>query len=270
MPAVRFGTSSFPNPIADVIIETAWDDLTILDAGNRKIFDSGSAWQLYDHDESYLFLFRSPLSGPVPYKAALMIRDYTRGKVLLNRSSFDPAVPVYPLEYPLDELILINHLALGRGVEIHACGLIDSSGRGHLFTGQSGDGKTTMAGLWQDEPGVTVLSDDRIVLRKVDGRIWMYGTPWHGDARLSSPVRTPLTGIYLLRHGRENELVPQQTADAVSGLFARSFVLFYDPAGLSFTLGFLQDVAESVPCHELRFVPDKRVVAFIDDAGGYL
>jgi hypothetical protein len=33
-----------------------------------------------------------------------------------------------------------------------------------------------MARLWKDVPGVTVLSDDRIILRKMDGRIWMFGT----------------------------------------------------------------------------------------------
>ncbi|MCK7514181.1 MAG: hypothetical protein MZV70_65980 [Desulfobacterales bacterium] len=152
---------------------------------------------------------------------------------------------------------------MGRGVEIHACGLIDSSGRGRLFAGQSGDGKTTMAKLWQDEPAVTVLSDDRIVLRKRDGRIWMYGTPWHGDARLSSPVGTPLTTIYTLRHGSTNGLVPQRVAESVSGLFARSFVPFHDPVGLSFTLDFLQDVAENVPCHELSFVADKKVIKIV-------
>ncbi|MCK7514180.1 MAG: hypothetical protein MZV70_65975 [Desulfobacterales bacterium] len=69
----------------DVIIGAAWDDLPSPDKGDRKIFDSGSVWQLYERDESYLFLFHSPLSGPAPYKTALMNNDYTRGKVLLNR-----------------------------------------------------------------------------------------------------------------------------------------------------------------------------------------
>ena len=72
-----------------------------------------------------------------------------------------------PLEYPLDELLLQGLLARGRGAEIHACGIADGSGRGLLFVGQSGAGKTTMARLWEGERGITVLSDDRIILRRV-------------------------------------------------------------------------------------------------------
>jgi hypothetical protein len=170
-----------------------------------------------------------------------------------------------PLEYPLDELLFIHFLALGRGAEIHSCGVIDSLGRGHLFVGQSEAGKTTMARLWEDESGVTVLSDDRIILRKVDGRLWMYGTPWHGDAVLASPARAPLTRVYFLKRGRENELVPLGMAESAGNLISCSFLPFYDPEALSFTLAFFEEVVKTVPCYELRSLPDKRVVEFINN-----
>jgi hypothetical protein len=44
---------------------------------------------------------------------------------------------------------------------------------------------------------------------------------------------------------------------------ACSFVPFYSPGGLDFTLVFFQQVTKDVPCHEIRFVPDDRVVEFI-------
>jgi hypothetical protein len=249
----------------DAAIEAGWTDLSVEKPWGRKIFDAGAVWQLYEQDDSYFLLFRSPVSGSSPYKMALMSREFSAGKVLLNRSCFDSEQPVNPLEYPLDELIIIHLLAMGKGIEIHACGLIDSSGRGYLFAGQSGAGKTTMARLWRDEPGVTILSDDRIVLRKKDDTIWMHGTPWHGDSNLASPEKVPLTAIYLLRHGAGNKLVRQGTADALSRLLACSFVPFYNPKGLDFTLGFLEEVTERIPCGELSFVPDRRVIRFLCD-----
>ena len=95
----------------------------------------------------------------------------------LNRDCIDDAA-AYPLEYPLDELLIINLLAQGRGVEVHAAGVIDPEGCGHLFLGQSGGGKTTISRLWQGVERAEILSDeDRIILRKEAGRIWMYGTP---------------------------------------------------------------------------------------------
>jgi hypothetical protein len=167
------------------------------------------------------------------------------------------------LGYPLDELLLINYLAQGRGVDIHACGLIDSSGQGHLFVGQSGAGKTTMARLWQDDPSVTILSDDRIVLRHLDGRIWMYGTPWHGEAMLTSPARSPLWRIYVLSRGIKNELVSMKESEGVARLFACCFPPFYSQQGLAFTLDFFEQLVKAVPCYELKFVPDKHVVEYI-------
>ena len=96
---------------------------------------------------------------------------------------------------------MIHRLSRGEGVEVHAVGISDEQGRGHLFLGHSGAGKSTTARLWIDRPGVRILSDDRIILRVREGRIWMYGTPWHGDAGIASPDCAPLDEIYLLEHG---------------------------------------------------------------------
>jgi hypothetical protein len=184
--------------LPDVNIEVQWDDLSEKKLEGRKVFDSGSVWQLYQQNGSFLFSFTSPGFGLVPYKVAELNKNYSNGEILLHKKYFDSNQPMYPLEYPLDELLFINFLAQKRGVEIHSCGIVDSLGNGHLFVGQSSAGKTTMARLWQDKPGIVVLSDDRIILRKSDGKIWIYGTPWHGEAMLASPSRAPLTAVYFL------------------------------------------------------------------------
>ena len=245
-----------------VRVRAAWGDLC-RENGDEKIFDSGGLWQLYHREGAYCFRFTSSAVGPLPYKVAWFNPGFTSGEVCLNRSYLDSHQPVYPLEYPLDELLILNLLAKGRGVEVHACGLVDSQGNGHLFLGQSGAGKTTMARLWQNVAGARILSDDRIILRRLGNRVWMYGTPWHGEAELAHPGRAPLTRIYFLRHGEKNELVPQREAEAAARLFACSFPHFYSPEALDFTLGFFEEVARAVPCYELSFLPDEWVVAFL-------
>jgi hypothetical protein len=254
-----------PDGIPDFTTEARWDDLSPMKIRGEKIFESGAIWKLYQNKENYIFYFHASNMGSIPYKMAEAKKDFTRCEVLLHRSYFDPDQPMDPLEYPLDELLFIHFLALGRGVEVHSCGLIDSLGRGHLFVGQSGAGKTTMARLWEGESGITVLSDDRIILRKVDGQLWMYGTPWHGEARLASPARAPLTRVYFLKRGWENELVPLRMAESTGNLISCSFLPFYDPEALSFTLVFFEEVVRAVPCYELRSLPDKRVVEFINN-----
>jgi len=251
----------------DAAVTAGWGDPGAASAG-EPVFDSGGIWKLYRDGTRHRFLFSSPALGPLPYKEATFEADFSSGEVTLRRACFQAAHGLWPLEYPLDELLLQGLLARGRGVEVHACGVTDGSGRGLLFVGQSGAGKTTMARFWEGVGGAKALSDDRIILRRVCSRFRMYGTPWHGEAALAAPASAPLTGVFFLEHGAANTLVPLRGATAAARLFASGFPPFFDRAGLDFTLKFLGDLVAEVPCHELRFARDNRVVEFVQSWAG--
>jgi len=248
--------------VPDVRLRAAWGD-SCAPAEGEKLFDAGTVWQLHRQGQGYLFRFSSPSFGPEPYKTASFNPAFTSGEICLRGGCFQNDQPIYPLEYPLDELLMVHLLAQGRGVEVHGCGVADSDGRGYLFLGQSGAGKSTLARLWTRGPGPHILSDDRIILRILDGRLWMYGTPWHGEAELASATRTPVDRIFFLARGERNEIAPLAHADAVGRVMACSFVPFHSRSGMDFTLGFLQQLTSAVPCAELRFVPDEKVVEFV-------
>jgi hypothetical protein len=248
----------------EISIRVRWDELH-QEALGRKIFDSGTIWKLYDCNGSYLIRLTAPLFGPVPYKEALFNPDFSRGEIRLHRPFFSPEVPLYPLEYPLDELLITNYLARGKGVEVHACGIVDANEKGYLFLGSSGAGKSTMAKLWQGQPGVRVLSDDRIILRREGRDFWIHGTPWHGDAGFSSPGRALLKSAYFLERGLKNEGIPLRKAEASGRLFASSFPPFYSMEAIEFILDFLGKMVDHIPVYELRFFPDQEVVHFLQE-----
>jgi hypothetical protein len=246
----------------DVSLQVAWAD-SLRVPSSTPLFHSGGLWSLFAEPSGYRFSFLSPLLGMTPYKEAWLDAEFRSGRVLLSRRYFDTDRPVYPLEYPLDELLMIHRLSRGEGVEVHAVGISDENGRGHLFLGHSGAGKSTTARLWIDRPGVRILSDDRIILRAQDGQIWMHGTPWHGDAGIASPGCAPLSGIYLLEHGSSNAQSPLAAGRAAAELFTRSFVTHHSADGIQFTLDFLDRVARQVPCSIFQFVPDESAVEAI-------
>jgi hypothetical protein len=246
----------------DVDISVGWRHLVHEPIG-KKLFDSGSIWELYRQDESNVFRFTSLAYGSNPYKLASFNKDFSKGTVYLHKPFFPSDQSVDPVCYPLDELLLVNALARGRGAEIHACGIIDSKGDGHLFAGQSGAGKTTTARIWDGEPGIRILSDDRIILRKNGSEIRMYGTPWHGEGGFALPTSAPLTHIYFLEKGAKNELRPQGKAEGAARLFSCCFAPLYFPEAVSKTLAFFEDVVKAVPLDELRFLPDKSVLKLI-------
>jgi hypothetical protein len=248
--------------LCDVNLQVAWAD-SLRVPNSTLLFHSGGLWSLFAEPAGYRFSFLSPLLGMTPYKEAWLDPDFRFGRVLLSRRYFDTDRPVYPLEYPLDELLMIHRLSRGEGVEVHAVGISDENGRGHLFLGHSGAGKSTTARLWIDRTGARILSDDRIILRVREGQIWMYGTPWHGDAGIASPDCAPLTGIYVLAHGKKNKQVSLPAGRAAAELFTRSFVTHHSAEGIQFTLGFLDRVARQVPCSIFQFVPDDTAVEAI-------
>ena len=106
---------------------------------------------------------------------------------------------VDPLEYPLDGLILYYLTVMTGDIMIHASGM-NYSGKGYLFSGVSGKGKSTMAGLWEDT-GAKVIHDDRLIIRKSGSTYTMYNTPVYNN---DEPQASPLNRIFIIDHATSN------------------------------------------------------------------
>lgn len=224
-----------------------------------QVFDSEGTWRLYRENNLWQLALHTASFGPDPYTVAVFEQDYSAGDVYVHPDIVDTEAGIHQPQYPVDEIWLVNLLGQGRGVLLHACLAVDQ-GRGFLFVGQSGAGKSTMARLWLEQPGVQVLSDDRVIVRYQDGVFWAYGTPWHGTERIASPGRVPLSRLFLLRHASHNQAVPLTGAALATRLFVRCFPTFWNPEGIAFTLDFLDRLAMSIPSFDLGFVPDERIV----------
>jgi hypothetical protein len=246
---------------ADVDIRARWNDAPSECAG-RMLFDSGGVWQLRWSDGEFLFTFQSSVFGPEPYKIARFNRSFTAGDVRLYRPHFEhhPSATLFPLQYPLDELVMIHVLSQGKGVEVHGCGLLDGAGRAHVFVGQSGAGKSTLARLLLDHPGVTLLSDERVVLRTDRDRIAVYGTPWQGDAHFASPLSGDLATLFFLNQGPAHAAVPTGGSLAVARLLACSFLPFHNTEAVDGTMTAVEQVTRKTPCYDLWFAPDPSVL----------
>lgn len=231
----------------------------IAPATGRLLFDSGAVWRLLTSRlDGFTIECHSDSFPSNPYKAATFDPTFTRGEIVMSEAAWQ----LNPITYPLDEVLVSHLLGRGRGVELHSCGVIDREGRGHLFVGMSGAGKSTTARLWGSR-AATIVSDDRVIVREDEGVMWMHGTPWHGEAALSSPAEAPLAGVYLLEQSPRLALRELQPADAVARLFGCSFPPFHDAAAVAFTLDFLERLVQRVPVRELCFTRDARVADLI-------
>ena len=238
----------------------------------QKIFDSGGAWHLYASNGSRTFTLAPKIYGPKPIKVGIFNADFTEGEIYQDDKYFQGPEESskkhpFPLSYPLDEVLMQNLLCRDSGITIHACGL-KIEDKAYLFVGSSGSGKSVTANLWKHRKETLILSDDRIIIRQRQGKFWIFGTPWHGDAKLFSLSKALLQGIYFLKHNPKNEVRSLSTAEAASRLLVCSFPPFYDQRGMKNTLDLISNIAKKVPSYELGFVPDHSVISFLGDKLG--
>ena len=163
-----------------------------------------------------------------------------------------------PFEYPLDGLILYYLTVKSGDIMIHASG-VNHSGYGFLFSGISGKGKSTMAGLWK-ENGAEIIHDDRLIIRKMSDTWQMFNTPIYND---EVPKGSVLTHIYLIEHGTENKLVRLRESEAVSNVLANCIQQNWDPEIIKGLISNLSDICSYIPVFRLSFLPDSSITDFL-------
>ena len=105
--------------------------------------------------------------------------------------------------------------------------LMEMDGRGILICAHSGVGKSTHARMWQQAFGADrcqIVNGDKPLLRKIDGKIYGYGTPWCGKEGISQNRRVEITDILMLRRGAENKAAPLAPETALRPLMGQLYI----------------------------------------------
>ncbi|MDD4969014.1 MAG: hypothetical protein PHT07_06255 [Paludibacter sp.] len=163
-----------------------------------------------------------------------------------------------PLRYPLGPIIMYYLTVKSKAVLIHASCIYDGE-KGRIFTGFSGNGKSSMSKIWADA-GNHVINDDRLIIRKKDDGFFVYNTPMYYSDR---PKKAPLHAIHLISHSPDNRIKKQYGALAVSKVMAFCIQNNYNKKFIHNHLDFLSDLCSQIPVYELGFVPDSGIVNFV-------
>jgi len=162
--------------------------------------------------------------------------------------------------YSIDAALRILHsllLAPRGGFLVHAASAVRHGGA-YLFAGVSGTGKTTISRLAPAD--ATLLTDEISYLRREDSGYVAYGTPFAGE--LGEPgknVRAPLAGLFLLKQGPENRIVPVGRVEAVRELMRHVLFFAHDERLVEMVFQTVCDFVKSVPVRRLIFTPHQRV-----------
>jgi len=162
--------------------------------------------------------------------------------------------------YALDSVLRILHsliLAERNGFLLHAASAI-CDGKGYLFSGVSGAGKTTLTRL--APPDVTLLTDEISYVREALDLYSAYGTPFAGElAQPGENCSTPVSALFFLEQGPENRVEELPASEAMHRLMRNILFFADDPQLLENVLNTACDFVSRVPACRLVFYPDARV-----------
>ena len=151
--------------------------------------------------------------------------------------------------------IAYSFLAVDRGgLLLHSAGVL-RDGRGYIFPGQSGTGKSTIASL--ATPTEAVLSDEMVVVRKGGDGYLVYSTPFFGtNPSAGRNIAAPLRAAFLPVKDQAVYLKEARPAQALAKLLAGVLFFGQEPALNRRLVDIGADVVARVPFYELHFRRD--------------
>lgn len=155
-------------------------------------------------------------------------------------------------------MVLYALATANQGTVLFHASAVNYEGRGYMFLGKSGTGKSTHAGLWVKHiEGAVLMNDDNPVVRISDGIATVYGSPWSGKTACYRNVSSPLGGIVLLSQAPYNKIQRLEGLEAYVALMSSISGKRWDKGiadGLYQTENYL---ASHVPMWHLECLPDE-------------
>jgi len=142
-------------------------------------------------------------------------------------------------------------------ISVHAS-VVVNDGKGFLFMGKSGTGKSTHSGLWLKHiEGSWLLNDDNPMLRLTEGGVRVYGSPWSGKTHCYRNESAPVAGIVRLKQAPRNRFRVCEDIAAFSAVLPGCSVLRQDMRLHEAMCETLAALTELTLVGELECLPDR-------------
>ena len=137
--------------------------------------------------------------------------------------------------------------------------VVENDGKGYMFLGTSGSGKSTHSDLWVNHiPGSTLINDDNPVVRIApDGTPKVYGSPWSGKRPIYKNVCYPIGGLAAIEQKKENRIRKESIPVAFGIMLSSCSTMKFDKEVHMNICGTVSKVLERIPVHTLSCRADK-------------
>ena len=182
-------------------------------------------------------------------------KDYREGRIILPECKFKKVF--------YEALKMMYDLATAGKDTLHVhAAVVSCGGKGYLFLGPSGTGKSTHAQLWIKHIGGTELvNDDNPVVR--DGVV--YGSPWSGKTPCYRNVSYPIGGIVMLSQAPYNKIRRLSGIEAYVDLAESVGGKIWDSRIAEGQHQTENTLASTVPMWHLECLPDEEAAKLCHD-----
>ncbi len=157
-----------------------------------------------------------------------------------------------------------NLLLKNNGLLVHSS-VIEYGGKGILFMGASGVGKSTQAQLWQKTLGAQIINGDRAALRKTADGWTVFGSPFAGTSGIYKNKKAPVLAAVLLRQSKTNKLTRLSQMEALRLVYPEISIHRWDKRFVNNATELFLDFAEKVPFYLLECEATEQAVILLKE-----
>ncbi len=140
---------------------------------------------------------------------------------------------------------------------IHASTVL-YDGYGYPFIAKSGTGKSTHSQLWLKHiPDTELMNDDNPVVRFVDGKAMIYGSPWSGKTPCYKQIKAPLGAITRIERALANSIELQKPVQAFASFLPSCSSMKWDHDIYDGICSTIIKIIEVTPVYTLFCLPDE-------------
>ena len=140
---------------------------------------------------------------------------------------------------------------------IHAS-LVRHDGYGYAFNAKSGTGKSTQVSLWlRHITNCDLMNDDNPVIRMIDGKPYIYGSPWSGKTPCYRNTKAPLGAITRIDRAKENSIEELSPTEAFGSVLTSCSTMRWDGEIFENIFQAVREVIETTKIYTLHCLQNK-------------
>lgn len=185
----------------------------------------------------------------------LLVKEDNSNIVLSNLGRYDEADPSL-VRFGIWIMFGIVLAPLG-AIAIHSSVIVKEH-QAVLCLGESGTGKSTHTRLWRENiEDARLLNDDSPIIRMIDGKCIVYGSPWSGKTHCYVNKCVPVRGFLRLSQAPHNKIRRLPALFAIGAILPSCPPAFaYDSTLQDHICNTVSEMISCTPVYHLECLPD--------------